>query len=220
MHETTSYRLMCRFQCRNNQQLAHFFAPVVTVVFAPIFMTMLLLFAYPMTVLADDAMLDNSQVLVQRFETQLRTALKQTMAEGGPLAALTVCKDLAPQIAATLSRESGAKVSRTSDRFRNPANAPEPWQAEILTDFNNAMSDENPLPEYFEQQADGSGRFMKAIKIQPPCLVCHGVGLSGEVSTMLNDVYPHDRAINYSLNELRGAFSVTWPAPVSVTNEK
>ncbi len=178
------------------------------------------LFAYPTTAMADDVMLDDSRMLVQRFGTQLQTALKKAMAEGGPTQALTVCKDRAPQIASELSRESGAKVSRTSERFRNPANAPEMWQAEILTYFEATMSDENPTPEYFKRQSDGSARFMKAITMQPLCLVCHGTQISDDVSALLNDQYPHDRATNYTLNDLRGAFSVTWPTPDNTLAEK
>lgn len=180
----------------------------------------MLLFAYPIMAVADDVTLDDSRMLVQRFGSELQTALKKSMAEGGPTQALAVCKDRAPQIAAELSRESGAKVGRTSERFRNPANAPELWQAEILTRFRISMSDENPTPEYFERQSDGSVRFMKAISTQPLCLVCHGTEISDDVSSMLKDLYPHDRARNYSLGDLRGAFSVTWPATGSTMIEE
>ena len=53
---------------------------------------------------------------------------------------------------------------------------------------------------------------MKAIRIQPVCLVCHGEALSDDVRQALDEHYPHDRARNYALGDLRGAFSVSWPA--------
>ena len=51
------------------------------------------------------------------------------------MAAVQICKDVAPQIASELSRQSGARVMRTSVRYRNPGNAPEDRQVSVLRDF-------------------------------------------------------------------------------------
>ncbi len=54
---------------------------------------------------------------------------------------------------------------------------------------------------------------MKAIPTGPVCLVCHGSELSPDVRAALDEHYPHDRARGYQLDDIRGAFSITWPAP-------
>lgn len=171
----------------------------------------LLLCLAAMPVVADDdPALTASRALTQSFGARLQTALQTAMASGGPVAAMRVCKDKAPLIAAQLSRESGAKVSRTSTRFRNPANAPEPWQVAVLEAFAKAK-DENTTPlEHLERHTHGT-RYMQAITIQPVCLACHGENLAAEVRTVLDEYYPHDRARGYALGELRGAFSISWP---------
>ncbi|NND55078.1 MAG: DUF3365 domain-containing protein, partial [Gammaproteobacteria bacterium] len=79
---------------------------------------------------ANDPLLLDSRELVKEFGAALQSELKHGLTEGGPVDAISVCKDKAPQIASELSRRSGAKVRRTSLRHRNPANAPEPWEAE------------------------------------------------------------------------------------------
>jgi len=159
---------------------------------------------------ADDTWVDESRLLAQTYGRQLKAELEAAMVDGGPVKALGVCKDRAPQIASELSRRSGAKVTRTSRRFRNPGNAPEPWQVAVLASFESAP--DATLPELIEQNDDGR-RYMKAIRIQPVCLVCHGQSLAENVRAMLDEQYPHDRARGYAIGDLRGAFSISWPVP-------
>lgn len=163
----------------------------------------------------DDEVLNTSRLLTQSYGAKLKTALEAAIAEGGPVKALDVCKDIAPQIASELSRQSGAKVTRVSRRFRNPNSAPEAWQTAVLEDFESDTYAETPLPEHVERYAGGT-RYMKAIRMQSVCLVCHGEELSDDVRDAIDANYPHDRARGYALGDLRGAFSISWPAPENV----
>jgi len=165
---------------------------------------------------ADDERLLESRSIAKFLASRLQMDLKEAISTGGPTAAINVCKDAAPQIAAELSRLSGAKVSRTSLRFRNPRNAPEPWQAAILEDFDARSKDTESAAslEHFEVAADASAQYMKAIPTGPVCLVCHGADLAPDVRAALDEHYPYDRARGYQLGDIRGAFSITWPAPV------
>lgn len=136
------------------------------------------------------------------------------MSQGGPAQAMNVCKDIAPQVASELSRSSGAKVNRTSRRYRNPSNMPEQWQLSVLEDFALKLSNANDkrMLEYFEPgDADTPTRYARAIPIKGQCLGCHGSSVSEEIKQMLKAAYPFDRAIGYQLGELRDAFSVSWP---------
>jgi hypothetical protein len=162
--------------------------------------------------IGDEPTVAQSRAIVQSFGAQLTAELTAALGAGGPAQAIGVCKDRAPQIASELSRQSGAAVERTSRRFRNPANAPEPWQVAVLQQFEAEIAAGSSPAEYLDSSGD-SVRYMKAIPIQPVCLVCHGEVLSDEVLTLLDEHYPHDRARGYLEGELRGAFSVSWPAP-------
>ena len=166
-------------------------------------------------VAGDDPLFAKSRGITATFAEKLQAALKEAMASGGPVAAIDVCKDLAPAIASELSRESGAKVSRTSLRFRNPGNAPEPWQTEVLRMFN----DSDTTKEFFERTKHNETRYMKAIPTGSLCLTCHGSELPKAIQDQLAQDYPHDRASGYQLGEIRGAFSITWPDPVNKTRQ-
>ena len=167
------------------------------------------------SVRAEDTQLEKSRYLVQSFGASLQTELKKGLAEGGLVRAVAVCKDRAPQLASELSRQSGAKVGRTSLRYRNPANAPEPWQVKVLQEFEDQMDvhDVALAQEYFSVEDDGTTRYMSEIRTSAVCLTCHGKSLPAELEARLEADYPHDRARNYDLGDVRGAFSVTWPPP-------
>ena len=157
--------------------------------------------------------LEESRALVQSFGARLKRELKQGLEQGGPVAAIQVCKDVAPQIASELSRHSGARVMRTSVRYRNPGNAPEDWQARVLSDFEaRARGAEDAAPlEYFVRESNGATRYMSAIRVDAVCLACHGDVLAPALQERIDAEYPHDRATGYVAGQLRGAFSVVWP---------
>ena len=69
--------------------------------------------------------IEHSRQLALQLGSELKGELGKAMAAGGPVAAISVCRERAPAIAARLSRESGAAVGRTALRVRNPANAPD-----------------------------------------------------------------------------------------------
>jgi len=163
----------------------------------------------PTAAIADDesALLYKSREITTQFATELQTALQQSMASGGPLAAIGVCKEMAPQIAADLSRETGATVSRTSLRVRNKANTAEPWQATVLREFDRT---DGPA-EHFEELGENGTRYMKPIPTGALCLTCHGSELSMDIGAKLDEDYPGDLARGYNIGDIRGAFSVVWP---------
>ena len=158
-----------------------------------------------------DPNIAKSRALVATFGSQLQAELKRSLGEGGPVGAIAVCKDRAPQIASALSRSSGAKLRRTSSRYRNPLNAPESWEALVLRAFEKQQHESPAMPlEYLSQLEDGTVRYMSAIKTGAVCLVCHGDNLVDAISEKLDADYPHDRARGYAQGDIRGAFSLTW----------
>jgi hypothetical protein len=171
-----------------------------------IFLTGLILML-PVTAAGDEsALLLKSRELTAEYASLLQAELKAALSEGGPVAAISVCQDRAPAIASELSRRSGAKIGRTSLRFRNPGNAPEPWQRDVLADFDTGASQ-----EFFDETAQGETRFMKAIPTGAVCLACHGETLAAEIEAALDEGYPHDLARGYTPGQIRGAFSIVWP---------
>lgn len=161
----------------------------------------------------EDPLLESSRALAQRFGQELQAELKAALISGGPVAAISVCRDSAPRIASALSREAGAKIGRTSLLLRNAINAPEPWQVNVLTRyFEPAVRTTDKRVEYFVRSAgDVDVRYMQAIRTGGLCLTCHGQNLDSALAKQLEADYPHDRARGYELGALRGAYSITWP---------
>ncbi|MEM7613214.1 MAG: DUF3365 domain-containing protein [Pseudomonadota bacterium] len=146
----------------------------------------------------------------QQFAAQLKAALQTAMQNGGPVAAIDVCKDEAPRIASALSRSTGASVRRTSLKYRNPGNAPDEWEADALRAMAQAAGANAPAEAFTIDPVRGS-RYLRAIPTQPVCLVCHGEVLADDVAAAIDEHYPHDIARGYSVGDIRGAFSIRWP---------
>lgn len=162
----------------------------------------------------EDDRLAESRALAHRFSGELMQALTEAIRSRGAAEAIVVCKEEAPRIARRLSDQSGAIVARTSLKTRNPANASEPWQREILERFarQRAVGKEASSLEHFERTEDGGARYMKGIATQPLCLTCHGSALAPDVRETLARLYPQDAATGFSIGDLRGALSIIWPA--------
>jgi hypothetical protein len=159
-----------------------------------------------------------ARAVVQEFGTELRAALLREMAAGGPVAAIKVCKEIAPALAGRLSRAHGGRVSRVSLKLRNPLlGSPDAWEQAVLLEFDQrAAATAKGEALDFDQSAivaEPSGeyfRYMRSIPVAPVCLSCHGAPatIAPDIRAGLEENYPHDRATGYALGELRGAFTV------------
>lgn len=145
----------------------------------------------------------------------LKAQLVETLKSGGPVAAIGVCRTIAPAIAAEQSQAHGLKVGRTSLKVRNPSNAPDAWERKVLAMFVEKIrtgADPTTL-EHSERVLDGGEkkfRYMKAIPMSAqPCLACHGSDIKPEVRAEISKLYPQDEATGFAAGELRGAFTVT-----------
>ena len=148
------------------------------------------------------------------FAAALKTELKNAMQQGGPINALGVCNTTAMPITAKVAIEQGLNLSRISLKNRNPANAPNDWQRDVLDSFENrkAAGEELATLAWSEISENGGKeqfRFMKAIPTGALCLQCHGSQISPEVATRISELYPDDKANGYSEGDIRGAFVVT-----------
>jgi len=158
-----------------------------------------------------------SRVLADRLTTELKTELTAALQQGGPEQAIDVCRQRAPEIAARLSRESGAEVGRTALRVRNQANRPDELEQAMLHKLAEKLRPDTtgaPPEALLEvRTAQGVERiYLRAIPMQPPCFVCHGKALSPALADAIRADYPDDQATGFDVGELRGAVTVRWPS--------
>ena len=161
---------------------------------------------------------ERSRALAGQLMSELKSELGRALQQGGPVAAVAVCKSRAPEIAARLSASSGADVSRTAIRWRNPANAPDDLERAVMQSFAAELLSASPAaaaePEAIIESRSARGterRYLRAIVMQPVCLACHGATLAPEIATAIARDYPQDAATGFETGQLRGAVTVRWP---------
>lgn len=158
---------------------------------------------------ADD--LASARSAVERFGAALQATLGAALAAGDPVAAIGVCSEQAPAIAAQAGAAAGLQLGRVSRRPRNPANTPTDWQRGVLEQWAAELAAGGDLTdrEAFVATPDGGFGYLRPIVIRPPCLVCHGTAISPGLTVELRAKYPADRATGYRVGELRGAFTAS-----------
>ena len=159
-----------------------------------------------------------AKAAIKEFAGALQAELKGAMKAGGPIAAIGVCNTQAGPIAGKVASGHGMNLSRVSLKNRNPSNAANDWQSAVLENFEKkrlAGSDITKLgwTETVSVNGEQEFRFMKAIPTGEVCLKCHGTQIAPEVSQVLANLYPEDRATGYKEGDIRGAFVVTRKLP-------
>lgn len=142
--------------------------------------------------------------------------LTSELERGGPSAALAICADSA-QLRTARHQLDGIHVRRIGTRVRNPANAPDSLEQVILATFETAQAAGRTMTDttFVVPGPDGTAslRYLRAIRVQPQCLACHGPAaqLDSSVRAVIAERYPDDKAVDYAAGDLRGAISVRLP---------
>jgi hypothetical protein len=181
---------------------------------------MLLISSAPVlaTETADEAQVryqEESRNIAKEFMQTLGGTLKKQLATGGAESAVSVCKQVAPALAAEYTKD-GRVVKRVSLKMRNKLQGtPDVWEKKVLEDFDQWQSEGKPIAGMevaviTEEAGVQWFRYMKAIPTQPQCLQCHGkpADISAGLKALLLREYPEDKATGYSVGEVRGAISI------------
>jgi hypothetical protein len=146
-----------------------------------------------------------AEAAFQSLQKKLQARLVQSMAAGGPSAAIAVCRDDAPRLAAETAGETGLRLGRTSDRLRNPRNAAPPWASpHVQASAGSTAAGVQPVVVDLGRSVG----VLVPIAVGSTCTRCHGPpdALSPEVRRMLSASYPADRAVGYREGDHRGYF--------------
>lgn len=144
----------------------------------------------------------------------LGSNLKKNMKAGGPIQAFNFCNTQAYPLTDSVNEKlaSGVSVKRISLQYRNPANAPQEDEKEILVALGKLQNSGAILPPYIIQQTSkNSYKYYKPLSINKGvCLKCHGdVSQNKKLTALIEKNYPEDKATGYKMHDLRGAIVVT-----------
>lgn len=139
----------------------------------------------------------------------LMERLVAAIQEGGPAAAIGVCRDAAPALAEEIGKAHGVTIGRTAYRLRNTRNTPPSWAVPYV-DAQRAE------PVVLRDESGGALAALFPINLKSECLQCHGAAedIQPDVREAIRKAYPRDTATGFKEGELRGWFHVTVPPAV------
>ena len=155
-----------------------------------------------------------SHKLISDFQKELKTELIAALNEAGSAHAIEVCQERAPEIGRTATGSPLVTIKRISDRNRNSENAASKTESAVLAKFAVEQ-----YPEYVDEWVTVDSvthyRYYQPIFVQSLCLRCHGPhnAIDDGTAAAIASLYPDDKAIEYSVGDLRGMFVVdmVWP---------
>lgn len=152
------------------------------------------------------------KVVAGGYAEKMKLGLMQEMSTKGPEGGIAGCSAQAAQLGAETAAETGWSIKRVSAKARNPLDMPDAYEQEVLNAFEKEIAGGKEGAMRYEVVTEGGvqyARFMKAIRVEPVCLTCHGGSeVPQKVAERLAEKYPHDTARGYKLGDVRGALSV------------
>jgi hypothetical protein len=158
------------------------------------------------------AVVPRADLIVVSMQDAVLRELTDALSRGGPGSAIGFCHLDATYVSQRIGKDTGIAAGRTSDRLRNPTNAPRPWAAPLVK--ANAGRQAKNVEGFVVDLGNRVG-VLRPIAERPVCAACHGPvdRVSPQVLRVLADRYPADRAVGFREGEIRGWFWVEMPKP-------
>jgi hypothetical protein len=142
---------------------------------------------------------------VNALASEMMGELTAALDSGDAGAAIAVCKEKAPGVAAHIKDTYGVKIGRTSHKLRNEANVAPGWADPYVADLTDD-------PTYVAGPNGELGALLP-IKLRAECQMCHGPvdGIDEGIMAAISEAYPDDQALGFIEGDLRGWFWVEAP---------
>ena len=138
--------------------------------------------------------------------------LMGTIQKKGAPAAVAFCNERAYPLTDSMAVVYNAKIKRVSDKPRNPNNKANDKELEHIAMFKQKVLNKAKVEPIVEDLGE-EVQFYYPIVTNGMCLKCHGnvpKDIALDVQKLLQERYPHDKAMGYGLNEVRGIWSITF----------
>jgi len=154
--------------------------------------------------------LDLGRTIAEQSQATLARNLVTAINTGGTAYAVNFCNAKAIPITDSMGKALNATVKRVSDRLRNTLNQANQNELNQIARMKQEMNEGGtPKPGLLEINGKMVGYY--AIVTNELCTKCHGTkNETIEPATLkrIQTLYPHDKAIGYTANELRGMWVV------------
>ena len=174
----------------------------------------LLLITSILNATSNEELKQEAKYAIQKLQTTLKTQLKVNLKKGGSVQAANFCSARAQAITheVNVSFANKTRIHRTSLKYRNNDNSPKSDEKEVLEKMQKDFDAGKALPELLVKKIyDNTYKVYKPIYItKGVCLKCHGdiASRNKEAYSTIKSHYPSDKATNYKMGDLRGAFVI------------
>jgi hypothetical protein len=121
--------------------------------------------------------------------------------------AMGFCSTKAQQITEKINNQlpDYADVRRTALKVRNPKNAPDATDTQVMEAYQKAIEEGKFNPKETKMvEVNDTYRIYKPLVTKKLCLTCHGANISDDIRAVLKKVYPNDKATGFKEGDLRG----------------
>lgn len=153
---------------------------------------------------------EEGKEIADKAKAELGKNLLSAIQSNGTLGAISFCNEKAIPLTLEISQKLGYKLKRVSDKPRNPQNEANIEEKQIIELFKIQLKAGQQFKPITREVGEIKQGFYPILTNQM-CLQCHGtVGkdISGIVYAKIQELYPKDKAVGYSENEVRGLWVV------------
>ncbi len=149
-----------------------------------------------------------AKAIVQTAQSLLGTNLIQAIKQKGAPAAIEFCHLKAIELTDSVSKQNLVALKRITDRPRNPQNQANEWEMRLIAQMKDKLDKKEILEPVLRQETDMEWVYTPII-LANTCLQCHGSKeINPQTLTVINNLYPNDKAKKYREGELRGLWVV------------
>lgn len=161
-----------------------------------------------------DVVQEGQKIAKETFQT-LSSNLQNAIKEGGVEHALQFCNVEAIPLTDSLSNYHDVSIRRASHKPRNPYNTADSLEAEVINQYINNLETGDAL-QPVTYTNENRITFHAPITITNAlCLNCHGQpnkDIAKSDLATIQELYPNDQATGFSMGDLRGVWTVRFPA--------
>lgn len=104
--------------------------------------------------------------------------------------------------------ESGLEIRHAAIKYRNPKNAANPAEEELIVKFEKDAG-LKAVEREFVRNGKRHYSIIRPVYVEEACLACHGQ--KDKRPSFIVEKYPDDRAYGFNVGDIRGIITVTTP---------
>lgn len=157
----------------------------------------------------DREIVQTGRAYASTLTSSLQTQLVAAIREGGFDHAISFCSEEALEITKEAS-DNDVSIKRTSLKWRNHENKPDSLEIKAIEEFTSRENRPNFHIQRFTYNGVDKYRYYQPIMVAQACTNCHGErdSLSEEIRTVLDSIYPDDKATGYKEGDFRGVLRI------------